>query len=102
SGFSVKDIVETINIRCDKKSAELNTELGGISRRAVGRFIQGLNIKKLKGRLNEKTFRLIMRDALHYFDVQEPYARVELDSTVLDIFIVDAFGNIIGSPTLYA
>lgn len=56
----------------------------------------------MKGRLNRKTFRLIMRNALQYFDVQEPYARVELDSTVLDILIVDRFGNIIGSPTLYA
>ena len=102
AGFSVKDIVETINIRCDKKSAELNVELGGVSRRAVGRFIENLNIKKLKGRLSKKTFRLIMRDVVHYFDVQEPYARVELDSTVLDILIVDAFGNIVGSPTLYA
>ncbi len=102
SRFSVKDIVETINIRCDKKSSELNVELGGISRRAVGRIIESLNIKQLKGRLNQKTFRLIMRNALHFFDVQEPYARVELDSTVLDILLVDAFGNIIGSPTLYA
>lgn len=85
SCFSVKDIVNSINGQCDAKSAELNIDLGGVSRRTVCRFIGGLNIKKMKGRLNRKTFRLIMRNALQYFDVQEPYARVELDSTVLDI-----------------
>jgi len=102
SAFSVQDIVSTINGKCDKKSAELNVELGGVSRRTVCRFIDDLNIKKMKGRLSQKTFRLIMRNALQYFDVLEPYGRVELDSTVLDILIVDKFGNIIGSPTLYA
>ncbi|WAE52621.1 transposase [Stutzerimonas frequens] len=102
SAFSVQDIISTINGQCDKKSAELNVELGGVSRRTVCRFIDDLNIKNMKGRLTQKTFRLIMRNALQYFDVLEPYGRVELDSTVLDILIVDKFGNIIGSPTLYA
>lgn len=102
SGFSAKDIVDSINNGCDAKSAGLGMDLGGVSRRTVGRFIGGLNIKNMKGRFTPKTFRLAMRKALQYFDVQEPYARVELDSTVLDILIVDKFGNIIGSPTLYA
>ena len=100
--FSVQGIVNDINNKCDEKSAELNVELGGVSRRTVSRFISALNIKKLKGRLSSKTFRSIMRNALSYLDVKEPYARVETDSTVLDIFIVDARGNVIGTPTLYA
>ncbi|MCP3430652.1 hypothetical protein [Stutzerimonas stutzeri] len=102
SSFSVQDIVDSINSGCDAKSAELGIDLGGVSRRTVSRFISRLKIKTMKGRLTRNTFRQTMRNALHYFDVKEPYARVELDSTVLDILIVDEFGNIIGSPTLYA
>lgn len=100
--FSVQDIVNNINNKCRAKSSDLNVELGGVSRRTVSRFIAQLNLKKVKRRLSPYTFRLITRNALHYFDVKEPYARVEIDSTVLDIFIVDAVGNVIGSPTLYA
>lgn len=102
SRFSIQDIVHAINIRCSEKSAEIGVELGGVSRRTVGRFIARLNLKNIKGRLNPRTFRLIMRNACSYLDVKEPYARVEGDSTVLDIFIVDASGNVIGCPTFYA
>lgn len=102
SQFSIQDIVNDINRKCDAKSAELNIDLGGVSRRTVSRFIARLNLKKIKGRLSRHSFRLIMRNALSYLDVKEPYARVEIDSTVLDIFVVDAAGNIIGCPTLYA
>jgi len=100
--FGIQDIVNDINKKCDDKSAELKIDLGGVSRRTVSRFIGKLNLKKIKGRLSRNSFRLIMRNALNYLDVKEPYARVEIDSTVLDIFIVDAFGNVIGCPTLYA
>lgn len=100
--FSIQDIVNDVNKRCDVKSVELNVELGGVSRRTVSRFISKLNLKKIKGRLSRHSFRLIMRNSLNYLDVKEPYARVEIDSTVLDIFIVDAAGNVIGCPTLYA
>lgn len=100
--FGIQDIVNDINNKCDAKSAELKVDLGGVSRRTVSRFIGKLNLKKIKGRLSRQSFRLIMRNALNYLDVKEPYARVEIDSTVLDIFIVDAVGNVIGCPTLYA
>lgn len=100
--FSIQDIVNEINQKCDGKSAELNYHLGGVSRRSVSRFISRLNLHKIKGRLSRNTFRLIMRNALSYHDVREPYARVEVDSTVLDIFVVDRDGNVLGCPTLYA
>jgi putative transposase len=100
--FGIQEIVNDINKKCDVKSAELKSDLGGVSRRTVSLFIGKLNLKKINGRLSLKSFRLIMRNALNYLDVKEPYARVEIDSTVLDIFIVDATGNVIGCPTLYA
>lgn len=102
SQFSIQDIVNEINQRCDAKSAELKMDLGGTSRRTVRRVIDKLSLKKIKGRLSRNTFRLIMRSATTRHDVTEPYARVEIDATTLDIFIVDRHGNIIGCPTLYA
>lgn len=100
--FNIQDIVNDINISCDKKSKEINRDIGGVSRRTVTRFIHSLSLKKFKGRLNPRTFRMMMRDALKYLDVKEPYERVEMDSTPLDVFVVDDAGNVIGSPTLYA
>lgn len=101
SKFSIQDIVNEINIACDKKSREISRYLGGVSRRTVSRFIHSLSLKKLKGRLSPRTFRSIAREALRYLDVKEPFERVEMDSTTLDIFVVDNAGNVIGSPTLY-
>ncbi|GAA6132294.1 transposase [Halopseudomonas sabulinigri] len=102
SRFSLQDIVYDINQKCDAKSEELDYDLGGVSRRSVSRFISRLNIHKIKGRLSRNTFRLIVRNALSYHNVLEPYARVEVDSTPLDIFVVDDHGNVLGCPTLYA
>lgn len=102
SRSSIQDIVNEINRRCDAKSAELEIDLGGVSRRTVGRFIERLNLQKIKGRLSRNSFRLVMRNAVSYHDVQEPYARVEIDATTLDILLVDKDGYVIGCPTLYA
>jgi len=100
--FCVTAITELVNTRARDICAELRLPFTGVSRRSVSRAIRKIgNFESVKGRLDSRTARQILHAALELLHIEAPYERVEYDSTVLNVHIVNEHGVVIGKPTLY-
>lgn len=100
--FSITAITELVNTRAKDICAELTLPFTGVSRRSVSRAIYKIgNFESVKGRLDSRTARQILHASLELLRIEAPYERVEYDSTVLNVHIVNEHGVVIGKPTLY-
>ncbi len=100
--FCITSIKEDVNTRAKEICAELKLPFTGVSRRSVSRAIRKIgNFESVKGRLDSRTARQVLHAALELLFIEAPYERVEYDSTVLNVHIVNEQGVVIGKPTLY-
>lgn len=100
--FSVTAITELVNARARDICAELRLPFSGVSRRSIARAIYKIgNFDSVKGRLDSRTVRQILHASLELLRIEAPYERVEYDSTVLNVHLINEHGVVIGKPTLY-
>ena len=100
--FSITSITELVNSRAREICAELKLPFTGVSRRSVTRAIYKIgNLESVKDRLDSRTVRQILHASLELLRIEAPYERVEYDSTVLNVHIINEHGVVIGKPTLY-
>src|SRR5690606_27686506 len=100
--FCISAITELVNTRARDICVELRLPFTGVSRRSVSRAIRKIgNFESVKGRLDSRTTRQILHASLELLRIEAPYERVEYDSTVLNVHIVNEHGVVIGKPTLY-
>jgi len=91
-----------VNNRIRKACENLDVIFEGVSKRSVVRAIKSIaQIDEIRNSVDPRTLRNDLKSALKSFFVEEPYARVEFDSTLLNLLIVDNDGNVIGKPTIY-
>lgn len=100
--FTISQVTERVNVKLRGICEEQGIEVVGVDYKTVARKIKKLlHIDFLKGRVDRKTFRSALRAARERFFVEYPFERVELDSTTLDVFVVDDSGELVARPTLY-
>lgn len=100
--FSITAITQLVNTRAREICAELQLPFTGVSRRSVTRAIYKIgNLESVKGRLDSRTARQVLHASLELLLIEAPYERVEYDSTVLNVHVVNEQGDVIGKPTLY-
>lgn len=100
--FSISSITQLVNTRAREICAELKLPFSGVSRRSVTRAIYKIgHLESVKGRLDSRTARQVLHAALELLLIEAPYERVEYDSTVLNVHVVNEQGDVIGKPTLY-
>lgn len=100
--FSITSITQLVNTRAKEICAELKLPFTGMSRRSVTRAIHKIgNLESVKGRLGTRAANQILHAALELLLIEAPYERVEYDSTVLNVHVVNEQGDVIGKPTLY-
>ncbi|MBT8767328.1 Mu transposase C-terminal domain-containing protein [Metapseudomonas boanensis] len=100
--FSIQSITELANARAKDICAELKLPFTGISRRSVTRAIYKIgNLESVQGRLGTRAANQTLHAALELLLIEAPYERVEYDSTVLNVHLVNDQGEVIGKPTLY-
>ncbi|TXI34978.1 MAG: hypothetical protein E6Q69_02745 [Aquipseudomonas alcaligenes] len=100
--FSITAITELVNTRAREICAGLKLPFSGVSRRSVTRAIYKIgNLESVKDRLDSRTVRQILHASMELLRIEAPYERVEYDSTVLNVHIVNEHGVVIGKPTLY-
>lgn len=95
-------ITQLANARAKEICAQLKLPFTGVSRRSVTRAIYKIgNLESVKGRLGTRAANQVLHAALELLLIEAPYERVEYDSTVLNVHIVNEKGETIGKPTLY-
>jgi transposase InsO family protein len=100
--FSILSITQLANARAKEICAQLKLPFTGMSRRSVTRAIYKIgNLESVKGRLGTRAANQVLHAALELLLIEAPYERVEYDSTVLNVHIVNEEGVTIGKPTLY-
>lgn len=74
-----------------------------LDRKTIARQLLKLPKSLVKeGRLDSRTFVLWNRQAVRRFDVKQPFERVEIDATPIDVYCCDELGNRYTELTLYA
>lgn len=100
--FSILSITQLANARAKEICAQLKLPFTGMSRRSVTRAIYKIgNLESVKDRLGTRAANQVLHAALELLLIEAPYERVEYDSTVLNVHIVNEEGVTIGKPTLY-
>lgn len=100
--FSILSITQLVNTRAKEICVQLKLPFTGVSRRSVTRAIYKIgNLESVKGRLGTRAANQVLHAALELLLIEAPYERVEYDSTVLNVHLVNEKGETIGKPTLY-
>lgn len=100
--FSILTITQLANAKAKEICTQLKLPFTGMSRRSVTRAIYKIgNLESVKGRLGTRAANQVLHAALELLLIEAPYERVEYDSTVLNVHIVNEEGVTIGKPTLY-
>ncbi|HCJ6265379.1 TPA: Mu transposase C-terminal domain-containing protein [Pseudomonas aeruginosa] len=103
--FLVKEFMTDDKLNLTRITERINRELGeaSLSRKTVTRELSLLSKSLVKeGRIDQRTFNLLNRQAVQRYNVTQPFERVELDAKTLDLYCVDEAGERYTQLTLYA